>query len=209
MVDTILKSDEEKAEELKAWWKSNGTSVIAGIALAIGGMFGWQQWQKNELTQAEGASKLFSEANKPGANPVEILTKLKADFSGTGYTSLAALSSAKTSCEAGKTDLCIEQLKVASESSQQSIADIAKLRLARTLITTGKLDEANGILGGSIPAAYESLITELKGDIFFAKKEYTKAREAYDRAILSSGGQNIEALKLKRDDLGDNLKTGA
>jgi len=36
MADFELKSDEEKAEELKAWWKQNGTSVIAGIALTIG-----------------------------------------------------------------------------------------------------------------------------------------------------------------------------
>ena len=209
MVDTILKSDEEKAEELKAWWKANGTSVVAGVALAIAGMFGWQQWQKHELTQAEGASKLFAEINKPESNSIEILEKLNADFSSTGYAALAALSAAKAGCEAGKTDFCIEQLRKASTNSQENIADIAKIRLARTLISSGKLDEASTILGEKLPAAYESLITELKGDIFYAKKEYKKAREAYDRAILSSGGQNIETLKLKRDDLGDNLKAGA
>ena len=27
---TDFKTDEEKAEELKAWWKDNGTSVMAG-----------------------------------------------------------------------------------------------------------------------------------------------------------------------------------
>jgi len=213
MVDTILKSDEEKAEELKAWWKANGISVIAGIALAIGGMFGWQQWQKHQLDQAEGASKLFAEINKPETNSQELLKKLNADYGNTVYASLAALTAAKAACEAGKTDFCIEQLRTAQKSSQSNIADIAKIRLARTLITAGKLDEANSILGEEMPAAYESLITELKGDILYAKKEYAKAREAYDKAILSSGGQNIEALKLKRDDLGDNLgdnlKTGA
>ena len=100
-------------------------------------------------------------------------------------------------------------MRKATTNSQENIAHIAKIRLARTLISSGKLDEASTILGEKLPAAYESLITELKGDIFYAKKEYKKAREAYDRAILSSGGQNIETLKLKRDDLGDNLKAGA
>lgn len=209
MVDSNLKSDEEKAEELKAWWKANGGSVIAGIALAIGGMFGWQQWQKSELIQAEDASKLFSESSKSGADPEEIFKKLNADFSGSTYTSLAALNAASSSCKTAKVDQCIEQLRVAADSSQESIAEIANIRLARTLISAGKLDEANSILAKEMPSAFESLITELKGDIFYAKKEYKKAREAYDRAILSSNGQNTEGLKLKRDDLGDNLKTGA
>lgn len=209
MVDTTLKSDEEKAEELKAWWKANGTSVIAGIVLAIGGMFGWQQWQKYQLDRAEGASKLFAQINKPEADSIKILKTLNEDYSSTAYASLAALTAAKAACGAGKTDFCIDQLRTAAKSGQSNITDIAKIRLARTLITTGKLDEANSILNDKMPDAYESLVTELKGDIFYAKKEYAKARKAYDEAILSSGGQNIEALKLKRDDLGDNPKTGA
>jgi len=209
MVDTTLKSDEEKAEELKAWWKANGTSVFAGVALAIGGMFAWQQWQQHKLDQAEGASKLFAEINKPETDSLKILNKLNDDYSGTGYADLAALSAAKAACETGKTDFCIEQLRAASQSKQDNIAYIAKIRLARTLITAGKLDEANSILAEKMPDAYESLISELKGDIYYAKKDYAKAREAYDRAILGAGGHYTEALKLKRDDLGDNLKTGA
>ena len=209
MVDTVLKSDEEKAEELKAWWKANGTSVITGLALAIAGMFGWQEWQKHQVSQGEEASQLFTAINKPGANSEALLKKLTEDYSSTNYASLAALSAANASCKTGKTDLCIQQLRIATDSSQASISDIAKLRLARTFVSAGKLDDANKILSEEMPAAYESLIAEIKGDIFYAKKEYAKAREAYDRAILSSGGQNTEGLKLKRDDLGDNLKTGA
>ena len=60
-----------------------------------------------------------------------------------------------------------------------------------------------------MPAAYSSLVTELTGDIHYAKKEYDKAREAYDRAILSSSGQDIDILRMKRDDLGNQSNTGA
>ena len=42
---TDFKTDEEKAEELKAWWKENGTSVMAGIALAVAALFGWEYWK--------------------------------------------------------------------------------------------------------------------------------------------------------------------
>jgi len=54
MADFDMKSDEEKAEALKAWWASNGISVAAGVALTIGGMFGWNYYQESKLTAAEG-----------------------------------------------------------------------------------------------------------------------------------------------------------
>ena len=209
MADYDLKSDDEKAEELKAWWKENSLSVIAGIALTIGGMFGYQQWQQYQLDQSEGASKLYSKVSKNSADSDEALKQLNSEYSNTSYASLAALSSAKTLCEAGNLDDCIIQLKIASESSQASIAAIAKLRLARTLINAGKLDDAQAILNTKLHAAYASLVTELTGDIHYAKKEFSKAREAYDRAILSSDGQNIDILKMKRDDLGSQIKSGA
>jgi predicted negative regulator of RcsB-dependent stress response len=209
MADFDLKSDDEKAEELKTWWKENGTSVIAGVALTIGGMFGYQQWQQYKLDQSEGASRLYAKISKNDTESTKALTQLNSEYSSTSYASLAALSSAKKSCEAGKTDDCIAQLKTASESSQDSIASIAKIRLARTLINAGKLDEAQTLLSAKMPDAYSSLITELTGDMYYAKKEFGKARQAYDRAILSSGGQNIDVLKMKRDDLGNQTKKGA
>ena len=209
MADFDMKSDEEKAEALKAWWRSNGTSVVAGVALTIGGMFGWNYYQENKLTSAEGASKIYSQVNNDDADPVAIVEKLKKDYSGSVYTSLAALNAAKSSCENNKTDACIDLLKEATESSQDSVASIAKIRLARTLISTGKLEEAQSILSSSMPKAYASLVSELNGDIFFAKKEFKQAREAYDEAIKSATGQNTQLLQMKRDDLGDHLKTGA
>jgi len=202
MADNVLKSDEEKAEELKAWWKSNGISVIAGVGLAIAGMFGWQQWQQHKLDQSEGASKIFSQINNnPG--DTELLKKINAEYGKTPYAALAALNAAKTACNAGKTDDCISQLKVASNGSQGDIAVVAKVRLARTLISANKLDEASSIISNIKSSAYESLVAELNGDLFLAKKELAKAREAYDKALLSSGGQNSQLLKMKRDDLGD------
>ena len=209
MADFDLKCDEEKAEELKAWWKKNGTSVIAGVALTIAGMFGYQQWQQYKSDQSEGASRLYSKVSKNTPDTAEALQQLNNEYGNTPYASLAALSVAKTNCEAGKIDDCITQLKIASESTQESIATIAKIRLARTLINAGKLDEAQSILTKKMPTAYASLISELTGDVHYAKKEFSKARDAYDRAILSSGGKNIDILQMKRDDLGTQIKSGA
>ncbi len=208
MADFELKSDEEKAEELKAWWKKNGTSVMAGVALTVGGMFAFKQWEQYKLNQSEGASKIFAQLSQPSSDVNAIYKQLSDDYSGTAYTALAALRAAKQNCSAGKIDSCIEQLRSAANSPQESVATVANIRLARALLSTGKLDEAQQILSKGLPSSYNSIVTELEGDIHFAKKEFTKARAAYDKAILSSGGQNTQLLKLKRDDLGDHLKSG-
>ena len=63
-----LKTDEERAEELKAWWRSNGTSVLAGIAIAIGGVFGWQQWQNYQQNESEAGSAQLQAAQASDAN---------------------------------------------------------------------------------------------------------------------------------------------
>lgn len=209
MADFDLKSDDEKAEALKAWWRSNGVSVVAGVALTIGGMFGWNYYQENQLTSAEGASKIYSQLTKDDADPVAIVEQLNDQYSSSVYTSLATLTAAKSSCEDNKTDACIDLLKTASGSSQASIANIAKIRLARTLISTGKFDEAQSILATNLPKSYDSLLSELNGDIHYAKKEFKLAREAYDKAIKTAGSVDTQLLQMKRDDLGDHLKTGA
>ncbi len=211
MADFDLKSDEEKAEELKQWWKDNGLSVFLGIALAIGGMFGWQQWKEYKKTRAEGASRLFSQLNdeeKLASNEsTEIIKKLETDYDGTPYNTLAALAAAKKYCVSDKLDECISELRKASKSDQAEIADIARLRLARVLIAAKKPDEAKTLLETKMPIAYASLVNEIKGDIYFAKQDIEKAREAYDRAILSAAGQSVEFLKMKRDDLGSSPTT--
>ena len=212
MADFDMKSDEEKAEALKAWWRSNGISVAAGVALTIAGMFGWNYYQESKLTSAEGASKIFAELSKEDADPVAVVEKINKEYGGSVYASLASLNAAKSLCEDNNTDACIDVLKTATKSPQDSVAMIAKIRLARTLISAGKLDEATSILSAKLPKAYDSLVNELNGDIHLAKKEFKEAREAYDKAIESAAGQDTRLLQMKRDDLGDlgdGTKTGA
>ncbi|MDH5355953.1 MAG: tetratricopeptide repeat protein, partial [Gammaproteobacteria bacterium] len=36
-----METDEEQVEKLKKWWQENGRSVIAGIIIGVGGLFGY------------------------------------------------------------------------------------------------------------------------------------------------------------------------
>lgn len=196
-----LKSDEERAEELKAWWRENGVSVIAGIAIAVGGVIGWQQWQQYQTRQAESASALFQQAQSAESDKVAALKKVSEEYDSTVYSALAALSAADASSQedAGQ---AITSLKVAMDGKDPNVATIAKLRLARVYIAEGKLSEAESLLDTKLAVAYTSLVEELKGDLYVAKKDLDKARAAYDKAILSAGGNPVQYLQMKRDNLG-------
>ncbi len=198
---TGLKTDEEKAEEIKKWWKDNGTSVLTGVALAIAGVFGWQQWQAYQVTQAEEASALFAQLREGTAiDKTGTIEKLANDYAATPYATFALLEKAKYAKD-NKT--AISALREAANSEQINLSRIAKLRLIRTLIADGQLDEASTFLKASLPSAYTSLTEELKGDLHLAKKEFDQARQSYDRAILSAGRDSVKFLKMKRSNLGE------
>jgi predicted negative regulator of RcsB-dependent stress response len=198
---TGLKTDEEKAEEIKLWWKDNGSSVLAGVALAIAGTFGWQQWQAYQTSQSEKASYLFSQLiNGTTIDVAGTIKQLENDYSATPYAAFASMLKAKN---AKDNKIAIEALQVAANSKQINISRIAKLRLTRALIADGQLDKAASLLKEKLPSAYTSLVEELKGDLYLAKKEINQARQSYDRAILSAGRDSVEFLKMKRNNLGE------
>lgn len=196
-----LKSDEERAEELKAWWRENGVSVAAGVAIAVAGVVGWQQWQQYQIRQAETASALFQQAQATETDKVAALQKVSEEYDSTPYGSLAALSAAAETSQSNPAQ-AIESLKKAVDGKDPNLATIAKLRLARVYIAEGKLSDAETLLDTNLAVAYTSLVEELKGDLYVAKKDLDKARAAYDKAILSAGSNSVQYLKMKRDNLG-------
>ena len=200
MADELI-SDDERAEQIKKWWRENGTSIGAGIAIAVAGVFGWQYWQQHQKDQSAAASQQFKVAAAAESDKVKALQAVAEDFSSTPYAALASLAAAS---EASQEDpaTAISALKVAIEGKDTSVAEIAKLRLARLYIAEGKLSDAETLLDTNLAVAYTSLVEELRGDLYVAKKDLQKAREAYDKAILSAGTNPARYLKMKRDNLG-------
>ncbi|HZP14007.1 MAG TPA: tetratricopeptide repeat protein, partial [Nevskiaceae bacterium] len=56
--------DEAQVEELKRWWKENWLALATGLALGLGGIFGWQQWQAHEDKVAADASQAYEDLKK-------------------------------------------------------------------------------------------------------------------------------------------------
>lgn len=204
---TELKTDEEKAEELKAWWKENGTSVVAGIALAVAALFGWEYWQKYQVDNAEAASTLYSQGRTAETPDVaaQQLQRVREEYGSTPYASMASLQTAKVHAEAGQYPEAAAALQwVIDNSSETEYQEVARLRLARVLIAQEKFTEAESLTAQAYPPAYESLLEELRGDIFAGQKKADEARKAYERAILTNSGGSSEFIQMKLDNLAQN-----
>jgi len=204
---TDFLTDEEKAEQIKSWFKENGMSVVVGVSLAISVLFGFRYWQDYKTTQSEEASTIYTEIQQAGtANDEQLYSKvaqLKSDYASTPYAPLAAMVAAKQHASHGDNEKAIIELQWAVDNSSEKVSkDLAKLRLARVLIANKQFDKATKILTEEFPAAYLSIVEELKGDIYLANKEIDKAKSSYDKALLSSQGAATDYLKMKRDDLG-------
>jgi len=119
MADELI-SDDERAEQIKKWWRENGTSIGAGIAIALAGVFGWQYWQQHQKDQAAAASQQLNIAIEAESDKVKALQAVAEDFSSTPYAALASLAAAS---EASQEDpaTAIASLKVAIEGKDPSL----------------------------------------------------------------------------------------
>jgi predicted negative regulator of RcsB-dependent stress response len=202
-------TEEQRIEAIRKWWSENGTSIIAGLVLGLALLFGWRYWVDHREGQREEASALFTElqqaASSGNAGRVdEVTTMLQQDYAATPYSGQASLLNAQLLATAGKLDRAEEVLSWASlNANEQVIKDLAHLNLARLYVAQGKTDQALSELPQVEASAYLSQVEEIRGDALRASGDIEAAREAYDRAILTSGGSVPAYLQMKRDDLGN------
>lgn len=214
MVD-LYASDDEKAEQLKQWWKSNGRSLIAGLVIGLGAVFGWQAWERHRDNQAEQASALYSQmlnamAGQGNDAGLALGKRIMTEYSGSTYAVLAALSVAKLRLEAGEAEGARDNLRWAMEHADDaSLARLARLRLGRLELAQGELDQALQLAGGQA-GAFEAQFAELEGDIYAAKGELDKARAAYTRALAQviPGSAAETVLRIKLSDAGGAQQEG-
>jgi predicted negative regulator of RcsB-dependent stress response len=202
-------TEEQRVEAIKKWWSENGKSVIAGVVLGLGLLFGWQGWTQYRDTQREEASAIYTELtraveNGNAAKVHEVTRDLQENYAATPYAGQATLKDAQLLADAGKLDEAQATLNWAvNNANQQVIQDLAHLNLAKIYIAKGVYEQALAELKAVEAVAYLSMVEEIRGDALRAQGDISGAREAYDRAILTAGGAASDYLHMKRDNLGD------
>jgi predicted negative regulator of RcsB-dependent stress response len=200
-------TDDEKVEAIKKWWKENGLSVVAGLAIGLIAVFGWRFWVDHRESVAQQASTAFEQLMMTAEGEDSAAAQAQAQairdgFSSTAYVSLADLMEARVKLKAGDPAGAIAALeRVMTEAPDPALSRIAALRLARVLLDQKDLDRA-----GSIAAKYAQDgsfggdFAAIQGDIAASQGRYAEARQAYERAITAGAGLS-QLIQLKLDNL--------
>ncbi|MCP1676358.1 putative negative regulator of RcsB-dependent stress response [Natronocella acetinitrilica] len=202
-------TDDEQLEALSQWFRDNGKALIAGIVIAIGGVFGWQQWGAYQDRQMEAASSAYMhllDARQSGAD-VDTLRRraqlLKDDYARTPYAAMAAFQLATHLAEAGALDEAVVPLSWALENAQDdSFRHIARLRLATAHIGLGEFEDALAVLDVSDTASFSADYAERRGDAYRGLGDAAAAVDAYDAAMAATNsGERRRLIERKRDDI--------
>ncbi len=206
----IYTTEEQQVAAIKKWWHNNKWSVIGGVIIGVGALWGGRAWLDNQQGYSEAASMVYQrmlEDVSQGKNDEASVqgAQLLGQFSDTAYSSLAALMMAKIKQEAGDMAAASAHLRWALDNTKSdAVRHEARLRLAKIMIAEGKYDDALSFLNGVDAGVYESTYEQLRGDIYIAMGQPESARTAFMRALASAapGERGRELLQMKLDNLG-------
>jgi predicted negative regulator of RcsB-dependent stress response len=205
-----VETEEEELEALKEWWREYGRTIVAGVVIGLGGVFGWTTWQNHQQSQAEKASmfyqQLIDDATRNQHQAVgKQATSLADEFPNSGYAALAALLSAKSAFAENDLEGAKRQLLwMISQPGESDFKNIARIRLARILIQENNLNEASSTLGSIGDDAFSATVNEIRGDIRYLEGDMAGARTAYQKALAGDTvpGAMRSRVQMKIDDLG-------
>jgi predicted negative regulator of RcsB-dependent stress response len=132
-----------------------------------------------------------AQQSEPGKT-AEQAASLDESFANTAYSHFAALELARQQAEAGELDAAIATL----EETRQGIRDgamqsVIDLRLARLLISQGKLDEAASMVSKLDAAAFAAEAASLRGQIAWMQGKNEEARAALEEARALGSSDEI------------------
>lgn len=202
-------TEEEQVEALKKWWKENGSAIIIGIVIGLGAVVGVRYWFNYQEERAVNASDVFSRfgdavARKDNDNTQKLASDLREKYKGTSYAALAAMQMAKQNVEANKLAEAEANLRWALDNpGHESVALVARQRLAVVLVAEDKLDAALALLDQAKDKTFEPRFALVRGDILRKQGKFEKAREAYQLALTDTtlSGKQREFIEMKLEDL--------
>lgn len=208
----MSRTEEEELAVIRDWWQRNGKPLLTGSALALVVVFGWQAWQKHQVSEAQGASVLYQQLLESSlvadgqadvGKVAELAGKLKTDYAGSHYAQYASLLLAKVAVEAGKLDDACAQLQaVLDKPADATLGELARQRLARVMAAQDKTDDALKLLAGDAEQAFVAAREELKGDLLVKLQRNDEALQAYEKAKAALTAEAaVGGLQIKIDDL--------
>jgi len=202
--------EQDKLEDLKAWWKQWGNTIAGAVIAVCVGVIGVQGWRWWSQEQAERASVLYSAVSAAAraidvAKAKDAMTQLADKYGGTGYAPRAALIVAALQFESGdKAGAKAQLAAVIDKDSEDELKQIARLRLAAILFDDKQYDDALRTLDARHDEAFAGIYADLRGDILAAAARNDEARTAYQAALtrLDAKSPYRNFVQVKLDTLG-------
>jgi predicted negative regulator of RcsB-dependent stress response len=206
--------EQERLDELKAWWKRWGNLLMFGLAAVLAVAAGWRYWQNHVVTQSLEAAAVYEQLTQSlSANDTKAARDagglLIEQYKGTAYAPRAALLLAKLNVGARDLKSAQTQLEWAvANSKEPAVKDLARLRLAAVQFDQQQNDAALKTLSATHSDAFAFRFHDLKGDVLLAQGKPAEARAAYQAAFSKMTEDNPyrNIVELKLDALGGEAK---
>lgn len=194
--------EQESIDQMKAWWEKWGTPITAAVCICCLGFAGWNGWRWYQQNQVNKASAVYvalqtAVINRDQKNIQSTSEGLINEYGSTVYAPLGAMTAAAAKSGASDFEGAIKLLNwVINDSGYSEYADVARVRLAAVQLSAGQPDAALATLSHiKTSQALEAEVNDRCGDAYFAKKDYDKARESWQKVLTQV------------DMVDDNLKT--
>jgi len=198
-------SEQEQWDLVKRWLRENTVWLLAGVLIAVAGIFAYRWYQARIEAQLLAAGQLYEQLTvaydkRDQAEVTKLAGQLQAEHGGSGYAEQALLASARMYLENNQHALAVETLqKLLAATKDPELGLVVRLRIARIQLDQGKADDALATLqGAGSPGAFAPRYAEVRGDALFAKGSRDEALKAYQEALAAnSQAVDSELLKLK------------
>ena len=169
-----LQSEKEQIEEMRAWWAEYGRYVIAGVVIAVGGLFGYNQYESSKLNAEVEASMLFEtlaeHVNDGELEDAEtVAVELVTDYANTAYAAQSRLAMARLYMDKNRDQDAVDSLRELLEMrGNRELRNVGRIRLARVLLYQDKAEEVVNLLVSEEDEAFAGLYAEALGDAYAA-----------------------------------------
>ena len=207
--------EQDKLEDLKAWWKQWGNTIagtIIAVCLAVVGVQGWRWWTQHQSEQASvlyGAVTTAARANDT-AKAKDAMAQLADKYGRTAYAPRGALVVAALLFDSGDKPGAKAQLaSVIDGDAEDELKQIARLRLAAILLDEKLYDDALRTLDAKHDDPFAGIYADARGDVLAAAGRGNEARMAYQTALarLDPKSPFRNFVQVKLDTLGGPLAT--